>query len=173
MEFELCRTTELSYNPRVPARNSPNQKPLDPLSVAAGARVIRLREERDLAPQQLADLAGMDANYLWRIEQGRQNLSLRNIARLAKALGVTISELLEGIDATAVALGARSYVKRAASAVGDSKDGSDREPSPAHPLPSGLLVATAAALRPVGPAGRPTQSRMPGHHPRYTIVSGA
>ena len=56
----------------------------------------------------------MDANYLWRIEAGRQNLSLRNVARLAKALELTLSELLEGIDVADVDLGPRAYAKRSA-----------------------------------------------------------
>ena len=91
----------------------PSSQPLDALSLAVGERVLRLREERELAPYQLAGLAGMDANYLWRIEAGRQNLSLRTAARLAKALGVTLSQLFEGVDVVDVELGARAYTKRA------------------------------------------------------------
>ena len=53
----------------------------------------------------------MDANYLWRIEAGQQNLSLRNVARLAKALGVTLSDLLAGIDVAHVSLSSRPYGK--------------------------------------------------------------
>ncbi len=78
-----------------------------------GERIVRLREKRDLAPYQLAELAGMDANYLWRIEAGRQNLSLRNVARLAKAFDISLSELLEGVNVADVELGRRAYVKRA------------------------------------------------------------
>jgi transcriptional regulator with XRE-family HTH domain len=58
---------------------------------------------------QLAQLAGMDVNYLWRIEAGRQNLSLRNVARLAKAMGITLSQLLDGVDVAEVELSSRTY----------------------------------------------------------------
>ena len=71
-----------------------------------------LREERGLRPGQLAEAASMDPNYLWRIEAGRQNLSLRNVARLAKALGVTLAALLDGIDVADIELGSRPYAKR-------------------------------------------------------------
>jgi len=82
------------------------------LSLAVGERIVRLREIHELAPHQLAELAGMDVNYLWRIEAGRQNLSLRNVARLAKAFNVSLSELLQGVDVASVELGSRTYVRR-------------------------------------------------------------
>ncbi len=96
---------------RMPARKEP-QPPLDPLFLAVGHRVIALREQRGLIQAQLAELASMDPNYLWRIEAGRQNLSLRNVARLAKALGVTLSVMLEGIDVEDIEVAKRPYGKR-------------------------------------------------------------
>ena len=80
--------------------------------MAVGSRVTQLRQTRELAPSVLARLAGMDANYLWRIEAGRQNLSLRNVARLAKAFEITLSELFAGIDVTSVDTDRRPYAKR-------------------------------------------------------------
>lgn len=90
-----------------------NQAPAqsDPLAHAVGARITRLREERELSSSELARLTVMDVNYLWRIEAGRQNLSLRNVARLAKALGVTLSELFETVDVTEVEFGRRPYIR--------------------------------------------------------------
>lgn len=90
-----------------------NQAPAqsDPLAYAVGARITCLREERELSSSELARLTLMDVNYLWRIEAGRQNLSLRNVARLAKALGVTLSELFETVDVTDVEFGRRPYVR--------------------------------------------------------------
>ena len=83
----------------------------DPLSIAVGEQITRVRERHDLARHQLAKLSGMDANYLWRIEAGRQNLSLRNVARLANAFGITLSELLAGISLDGIDLGRRAYTK--------------------------------------------------------------
>ena len=43
--------------------------------------------------------AGLDRTYVGGIERGERNVSLVNIAKLAKALGVSIVELFKGIDA--------------------------------------------------------------------------
>lgn len=103
----------------MPARKSP-PAPTEPLFAAVADRVVLLRGERGLSPAELAELAGMDANYLWRIESGRQNLSLRNVARLAKALGVTLSVLLEGVDVADVPLSSRPYGRDAGGPAGDA-----------------------------------------------------
>ena len=95
-------------------RTEPQTAP-DPLSLARGRRVASLRSSYELAAHELASRAGMDANYLWRIEAGRQNLSFRNVARLAKAFELTLSEFLEGVELPDVELGSRPYVRRSAS----------------------------------------------------------
>ena len=100
------------YKLSMPAPPKETQLQLDPLCIAVGQRVTTLREKRELRRGQLAKIAGMDPNYLWRIEAGRQNLSLRNVARLAKALDVTLSVLLEGIDVAELELSGRSYEKQ-------------------------------------------------------------
>ena len=84
----------------------------DPLFIAVGERITALRELHELTSHQLAAVADMDVNYLWRIEAGRQNLSLRNVARLAKAFGLTLSDLLKGVDVGEIELDRRAYVKR-------------------------------------------------------------
>lgn len=86
---------------------------LDPLFVAVGERVVGLREAAGMSAQELAAAAGMDPNYLWRIERGRQNLSLRNVARLARALGLGLSDLFVGVELGDVELESRAYVRKA------------------------------------------------------------
>ena len=84
----------------------------DALSRAVGLRVAELRVRRGIATQkELAELAGMAKAYVWRIESGRQDVSLRNLARLCRALDVTLSGMLKGIDVSDVELGNRSYVR--------------------------------------------------------------
>lgn len=84
----------------------------DALSRAVGARVAELRVRRGIATQkELAERAGMAKAYVWRIESGRQDVSLRNLARLCRALDTTLSALLEGLDISDVELGNRSYVR--------------------------------------------------------------
>lgn len=63
-----------------------------------GEYVLKLRKARNLSQEQLAELAGLHRNYIGGIERGERNVALVNIVRLAKALGVSPSELLQGID---------------------------------------------------------------------------
>lgn len=93
-------------------RKKVEPSPVDALLLAVGARITTLRTESELLPHQLAERAGMDQNYLWRIEAGRQNLSLRNTARLAKAFGLSLSQLLDGIDVSDLDLEPRAYTRR-------------------------------------------------------------
>jgi len=62
-----------------------------------GKSVRRLRVKRDLSQEALADLAGLHATYIGRIERGRQNISLTNIGKIARALKVKPGELFKGV----------------------------------------------------------------------------
>lgn len=84
----------------------------DPLSVSLGRRVASIRQDRLGATQQeLARRMGVSSAYLWRVEDGRQNLSLRTLGRLAKSLGVTLADLFDGIDAGGVSMTNREYAR--------------------------------------------------------------
>ncbi len=58
-----------------------------------GQRVRELRLSKGLSQEELAFQAGMHRTYLGGIERGDRNPSLENIAAIAKALDVTLSEL--------------------------------------------------------------------------------
>jgi len=58
-----------------------------------GHRVRELREARGLSQEELAFRARVHRTYLGGIERGERNPSLKNIAAIAEALGVTLSEL--------------------------------------------------------------------------------
>ena len=60
---------------------------------AFGKRVRELRKQQSYSQEQLADKAGLHRTYLGSIERGEQNVSIDNIAKIAKALRVSLSQL--------------------------------------------------------------------------------
>lgn len=60
-----------------------------------GASVRDLRKQRGLSQEAFADLVGVDRSYMGGIERGEHNLALINIQRIATALGLKISALME------------------------------------------------------------------------------
>ena len=59
-----------------------------------GEAVRAARKGRSLSQEALADAADIDRSHMGKIERGERNVSLLNIARIAKALGCTPSDLL-------------------------------------------------------------------------------
>ena len=55
----------------------------------------RLRTKRGLSQQGLAENAGLSREYVARLETGQHNPSLATLQKLAKALGVPVTALLE------------------------------------------------------------------------------
>lgn len=66
---------------------------------ALGLNVRRRREAKTLTQEQLAEKAGLDPTYISGIERGLRNPGIKNVAKLARALGLTTSELCQGVDA--------------------------------------------------------------------------
>lgn len=59
-----------------------------------GERLRELRRGKGLSQERLALLCGLDQTYLSGIERGRRNVSLVNIHRIARALGLPARDLL-------------------------------------------------------------------------------
>jgi transcriptional regulator with XRE-family HTH domain len=61
---------------------------------------VRVREQRTalgLSQEAFAGRCGLDRTYISGIERGKRNVSLRNIGVIAKALGISVSELTAGL----------------------------------------------------------------------------
>lgn len=67
---------------------------LSPRHLALGKAVRALREARELTLEDLADRAGMSANYVGDAERGERNISVRALWLLADGLDVPASALL-------------------------------------------------------------------------------
>jgi len=66
--------------------------------VQLGERIRHLRVQASLSQEQLAELASLHRTYIGSVERGERNISLDNIINIARALKVTPSQLLEGIE---------------------------------------------------------------------------
>jgi transcriptional regulator with XRE-family HTH domain len=62
-----------------------------------GKRVRRLRQEKGLSQEDAAELAAIDSKHLQNIEGGRANVTFASLLGIARALGVRLSVLVEGI----------------------------------------------------------------------------
>lgn len=58
-----------------------------------GARIVQLRKEHSYAQERLATLARMNKGYLSSVESGQRVPSVGMLVRLAKVLGVQLSDL--------------------------------------------------------------------------------
>lgn len=58
-----------------------------------GAKVRKYRKKRKLSQEKLAELADLHRTYIGQVECGKRNLALKNIEKLAKALGVSVKDL--------------------------------------------------------------------------------
>ena len=61
-----------------------------------GRRILQLRLKKGISSQMaLANKARLDRTYIGGVERGERNVALKNIEKLAKALGITIDELFK------------------------------------------------------------------------------
>lgn len=58
-----------------------------------GAKVRKYRLKKKLSQEKLAELADLHRTYIGQVECGKRNLALKNIAKLAKALNISVKDL--------------------------------------------------------------------------------
>jgi len=71
--------------------------PLDPLLAAVGARVRRLRLERDWTQRELAARSGLSQRFIAQLEGGRGNIALTRLATLARVLEAPLESFVAGL----------------------------------------------------------------------------
>ncbi len=62
-----------------------------------GRRLRSLREAAGLTQVQLAEKAALDEKHYQTMESGLSNVTFATLVAVSKALGVTLSELFEGV----------------------------------------------------------------------------
>lgn len=60
-----------------------------------GLKVKELRKEQGLSQEKLAELANLHRTYIGMIERGEKNITLLNMAKIAKALNIEMCNLLK------------------------------------------------------------------------------
>jgi len=63
-----------------------------------GMRIRELRTGRGWSQEAFADIAGVHRTYMGHLERGEKNVSFLSMLRVASALGVTLSELVAGVE---------------------------------------------------------------------------
>ena len=63
-----------------------------------GRNVKRIRQEKRLTQEQLAELSGFSQQYISGLEQGRRNPTIVSLYELATALGVSHMELVRSAE---------------------------------------------------------------------------
>ena len=63
-----------------------------------GSNIRRLRLERGMTQESLADKAGIHPTYVGGIERGERNVGLDNIIKIAHALDISPTHLFEIIE---------------------------------------------------------------------------
>jgi len=66
--------------------------------VEYGRNVERVRQEKGLTQEQLAELSGFSQQYISGLEQGRRNPTIVSLYELATALGVSHMELVRSAE---------------------------------------------------------------------------
>ena len=70
----------------------------DHILIRYGQAVRKVRLERGISQEELADRSGLHRTYISDIELGKRNLSLENIERIAISLNKTLSEFFKEVE---------------------------------------------------------------------------
>jgi len=62
-----------------------------------GKRIKELRSEHKMTQEDLAFKVGVDRSYMGFLERGEKNPTLKNIAKIAEVLKISLSELFRSV----------------------------------------------------------------------------
>jgi len=79
-------------------RNMHRMPSRDKTLVIFGRNVAKVRAERGLSQDQLAEKADLDRTYVSGIQRGVRNPGIKTVLRIAHALNVTVGDLCKGAN---------------------------------------------------------------------------
>ncbi len=65
---------------------------------AVGKTIAERRRDLGFSQEDLAEEAGLHRTYVGSVERGEKNVSLINLVKIAAALRIPLSRLLDGLD---------------------------------------------------------------------------
>ncbi|MBZ5677208.1 MAG: helix-turn-helix domain-containing protein [Acidobacteriia bacterium] len=68
------------------------------LLIALGKRVHDLRAAKGWSQEEFAHVGGLHRTYIGQVERGEKNISFGNLVKLARALGLTLPDLLGSLE---------------------------------------------------------------------------
>ncbi len=63
-----------------------------------GDRIRELRAARGWSQEDFADVCGLHRTYMGSVERGERNLTLKSLVTISRCLGITVSDLLSGLE---------------------------------------------------------------------------
>jgi len=67
----------------------------DPVLLALGDAIRRIRQSKDISQEKLALLTEFDRCYVGRVERGDNNVAVLTLARLANSLDISLARLMK------------------------------------------------------------------------------
>ncbi len=62
-----------------------------------GNKIRKTRQQMKMSQENLGFKSGLHRTYISEVELGRRNVSLENIRKISKALGIKISDMFRGL----------------------------------------------------------------------------
>ena len=79
-----------------------------PFLLALAERIRALREERHWSQEEFADRCGLHRTAIGFLERAERNPRLDTLLTISKGFGITVSELLQGIEKRSQSTGKRA-----------------------------------------------------------------
>lgn len=68
------------------------------IQIKYGNVIRRLRQNKNISQEYLADLCGLHRTYISDVELGKRNVSLENIERIAIALNTSLTDVFKEVE---------------------------------------------------------------------------